>query len=57
MTIPSTSDTAGTWEIGVTNIARSQARVEGEAAVKLIEQSSAPPVGSEGQGSRINTYG
>ncbi len=57
MNIPSTSESPGTWEIGVSNIARRQARVEGDAAVKLIEQSSAPPVGAQGQGSRINTYG
>jgi len=43
------------WGVSVQSKAQAAAKVEGEAAVKLIEQTK-PAVGFEGQGSRINTY-
>lgn len=43
------------WGARVQGKAQAAAKAEGEAAVKLIEQTK-PAVGPEGQGARINTY-
>lgn len=32
------------------------AKLQGQGAVKLIEAATPPPVGPNGEGSRINTY-
>ncbi len=39
----------------VQKLALTTAKDQGEAAVQLIEEASAPPVGPQGQGSRVNT--
>jgi hypothetical protein len=58
MDISSATDpTAQAYAMRTTKIALNAAKAQGEGAVKLIEQAGAPPVGQEGQGSRINTYG
>jgi hypothetical protein len=44
------------YAVGVEKLRQGAAKVEGEAAVKLIYQSEAPPVGVNGEGSTINTY-
>lgn len=44
------------YAVGVEKLRQGAAKAEGEQAVKLIEQSEAPPVGVNGEGSRINTY-
>jgi len=44
------------YAVGVEKLSQGSAKAEGEAAVKLIEQSETPPVGVNGEGSRINTY-
>jgi hypothetical protein len=44
------------YAVGVEKLRQGSAKAEGEAAVKLIEQSETPPVGVNGEGSRINTY-
>lgn len=44
------------YAVGVERLRQGSAKAEGEAAVKLIEQSETPPVGANGEGSRINTY-
>jgi hypothetical protein len=44
------------YAVGVEKLRQGSAKAEGEAAVKLIDQSEAPPVGANGEGSRINTY-
>jgi len=44
------------YAVGVERLRQGSAKAEGEAAVKLIEQSETPPVGVHGEGSRINTY-
>ena len=55
MTIsPSAESTA--WGVNVQAIAQRQQRAEGAATTRLIEQ-AVPPVGPDGQGARINTYG
>ena len=56
MTIGSPSAQSTMWDVSVQTIAQRQQRAEGAATIQLIEQ-AAPPVGSDGQGSRINTYG
>jgi len=58
MDISSATDATGqAYAMRTMRIAQDTAKAQGEGAVKLIEQASAPPVGQEGQGSRINTYG
>lgn len=42
--------------VRVQKLAQDQQKREGEQAVQLIEQSSPPPVGPNGQGAHINTY-
>jgi hypothetical protein len=44
------------YAVGVEKLRQGSAKAEGEAAVKLIEQAEAPPVGAHGEGSQINTY-
>lgn len=39
----------------VQKLAMATAKDQGEAAVQLIEEASAPPVGPQGQGSHVNT--
>ncbi len=41
----------------VMKAAQNAAKQEGEGAVQLIEAAKAPPTGSQGQGTHINTYG
>lgn len=51
------SDAVGMqYVVGVEKLRQGSAKAEGEAAVKLIEQSEAPPVGVNGEGSHVNTY-
>ena len=56
MTIGSPSEKSTAWDVSVQASAQRQQRVEGAAATRLIEQ-AVPPVGPDGQGTRINTYG
>jgi hypothetical protein len=57
MTIPVAGvDPSNPYAIAVQKLAQNQAKQEGEQAVALI-QNSAPPVGPNGEGSHINTYG
>ncbi len=51
-----TSATGQAYAVRTMKIAQDAAKAQGQGAVKLIEQASAPPVGSNGQGSLINTY-
>jgi hypothetical protein len=44
------------YAVGVEKLRQGSAKAEGEAAVKLIEQAGAPPVGANGEGSTVNTY-
>ena len=52
----STAATGQAYAVRTMKIAQDAAKAQGEGAVHLIEQSSTPPVGSNGEGSRINTY-
>ena len=47
------------YAVRIQKSTQDQARVEGQAAVKLIEESGAsvPPVGPQGQGTHVNRYG
>jgi hypothetical protein len=51
--------TGQAYAVGVMKIAQNAAKAQGEAAVALIEGATqaAPPVGANGEGSLINTYG
>jgi len=44
------------YAVKIQSIANDQAKVEGKQTVALIEQSSPPPPGGQGQGTHINTY-
>ena len=46
------------YTVRVQKLVQDQAKVEGEAAVELIDQAGAAarPIGPEGQGTHINTY-
>lgn len=46
------------YTVRVQKLVQDQAKVEGEAAVELIDQAgeAARPVGPEGQGTHVNTY-
>ncbi|MEO6776889.1 MAG: hypothetical protein ABI467_28385 [Kofleriaceae bacterium] len=44
------------YAVGVEKLRQGAAKAEGEAAVKLIAEAEAPPVGVHGEGSTINTY-
>lgn len=45
------------YSIRVEKLAQVAAKQEGEAAVALIEGATAPPLGPNGEGTHINTYG
>lgn len=49
-------DPQGEYAIRVQKLAQNQQKQEGAQAVRLIEESSPPPVGANGEGSHINTY-
>jgi hypothetical protein len=56
MNIPAMSDQVSMdWGVRVQGKAQAAAKAEGEAAVKLIEQTKPAP-GPEGQGTHINTH-
>ena len=40
----------------VEKLAQNTARIQGEAAVQLIEGAQVPPPGPNGEGTHINTY-
>jgi hypothetical protein len=44
------------YGVRAVRLAQNAMRQQGEAAVRLIESTNLPPVGPDGQGSRINTY-
>jgi hypothetical protein len=44
------------YAVRMEKLAQTAAKVEGEGAVELIEGAKPPPVGPNGEGSRINTY-
>ena len=45
------------YATSVQKLAQDQAKVQGEAAVKLIDSAqAAPPPGLDGQGSHVNRY-
>ena len=48
---------AAEYSTSVAKKALDQSKVQGEAAVKMIEQSVAPAVGLQGQGTHVNTFG
>lgn len=50
-------DPSGAYAVRVQKLAQDQQKAEGAQTVALIEQSSAtPPVGSNGEGTHVNTY-
>ena len=53
------SATGQAYAVGVMKIAHNAAKAEGEGTVALIEGAAqaAPPVGVNGEGRHINTYG
>ena len=53
--ISSSDPTGQAYSVRTMKIAQDAAKAEGEGAVALIENST-PPVGANGEGSRINTY-
>jgi hypothetical protein len=53
----SPTDAAGTeYAVRVEKLAQNTARIQGEAAVQLIEGAQVPPPGPNGEGTHINTY-
>lgn len=44
------------YATSVQKLAQDQVKVQGEAAVALIDGAQAPPPGLEGQGSHVNRY-
>jgi hypothetical protein len=51
----STSLDALRWEIGVAKLQQDATKAQGEAAVKLIESATAPPLAESGHvGTRLN---
>ncbi len=44
------------YSVRVEKLAQNAAKQEGEAAVSLIEGSTPPPAGPNGEGTHINTY-
>jgi hypothetical protein len=58
MTISGTSlDGASELAVRVQKLTQDEAKREGAQAVSLIEEASAPPVGVQGEGRHVNTYG
>lgn len=49
-------DPSSAFDMKVAKLAQDQAKVEGQQAVALIEQSAPPPAEPGGPGSRVNTY-
>jgi hypothetical protein len=45
-----------TYAVRMERIAQDQVRVDGDAAVELIEQAVPPPPGPDGQGTHVNRY-
>jgi len=58
MDVSSPSAVQQVYAVRVEKLAQSSAKQQGEAAVALIEGAAPtpPPVGANGEGSRINTY-
>lgn len=51
-----TPDGTSAYAMKIEKVAQDQAKVDGQAAVALIEQSGPPPAEPGGPGSLINTY-
>ncbi len=49
-------DPSGAYAVRVQKLAQDQQKVEGAMTVDLINQSSPPPVGANGEGTHVNTY-
>ena len=59
MDVSGASGVGQVYAVKMEKIAQTATKAEGEAAVQLIEtaaQAAPPPVGPNGEGSRINTY-
>jgi len=56
MDISGSGPVGAQYAVSVEKLRQGAAKAEGEAATKLIEQSEAPPVGANGEGSHVNTY-
>jgi len=53
----SPADPVGTqYAVRVQKLAQNAEKIEGEAAVQLIEGAQVPPTGLNGEGTHINTY-
>lgn len=59
MSVSATTGTASldsVYSVRVEKLAQDQQKIEGEAAIQLIEGASPPPVGPQGQGTHVNTF-
>ena len=56
MNVNAASQVGQVYAVRVEKIAQAATKAQGEGAVALIEGAKPPPVGPNGEGSRINTY-
>jgi hypothetical protein len=56
MDVSAASGVGQVYAVRVEKLAQNAMKTQGEGVVALIEGAKPPPVGANGEGSRINTY-